>query len=158
MSDVVIRKGKEQDVSELLALIVELAIYEKEPGTVIITEQQLVQDCFGSDAIADFLVADKEGEIIGIALYYQKYSTWKGRCLFLEDLVVSEKHRRLGIGKALFDKLVAEARTLGSMRLEWQVLDWNEPAIQFYKKINAQLDGEWINCKFDKDQLEKYQR
>jgi GNAT superfamily N-acetyltransferase len=95
---------------------------------------------------------------MGIALFYQKYSTWKGRCLFLEDLVVSEKHRRLGIGKALFDKLVAEARTLGSMRLEWQVLGWNEPAIQFYKKINAQLDGEWINCKLDKDQLEKYQR
>ena len=158
MSDFVIRKGKEQDVSGLLALIVELAVYEKEPGAVSVTEQQLVQDCFGSDAIADFLVADKEGEIIGIALYYQKYSTWKGRCLFLEDLVVSEKHRRLGIGKALFDKLVAEARTLGSMRLEWQVLDWNEPAIQFYKKINAQLDGEWINCKLDKDQLEKYQR
>ena len=105
MSDYVIRKGKEQDVSELLALIVELAIYEKEPEAVVITEQQLVQDCFGPDAIADFLVADKEGEIMGIALFYQKYSTWKGRCLFLEDLVVSEKHRRLGIGKALFDKL-----------------------------------------------------
>ena len=158
MSDYEIRKGKEQDVSELLALILELAIYEKEADAVDITEQQLAQDIFGPEAIVDFLVADKEGEIMGIAIFYQKYSTWKGRCLFLEDLVVREKYRRLGIGKALFDKLVAEARTLGSMRLEWQVLSWNEPAIQFYKKINAQLDGEWINCKLDKDQLEKYKR
>lgn len=158
MSDFVIRKGCEEDVPGLLALIIELAIYEKQPEAVTVTEEQLVQGCFGPSSIADFLVAEKEGDIIGIAFYYQKYSTWEGPCLFLEDLVVGENYRRLGVGKALFDELVEQARRLGSMRLEWQVLDWNKPAIQFYKKINAQLDGEWINCKFDKDQLEKYQR
>ena len=158
MSELIIRPGQEKDVSGLLALIVELAIYEKEPEAVVVTEEMLLQDCFGEKAVANFLVAEKDQMVVGIALYYPKYSTWKGRCLFLEDLVVSEKHRRQGIGEALFDELMALAGREKAMRLEWQVLDWNEPAIKFYKKLNAQLDSEWINCKFDKDQLEKYQR
>lgn len=157
MSEFIVRKGKAEDIRGLLDLIIELAVYEKEPDAVIVTEDQLREDCFGDHPLFEFLVAEMGNEIAGIALYYRKYSTWKGRCMFLEDLVVGEKHRRLGIGQALFDELVAIAKKDGAMRLEWQVLDWNEPAINFYKRLNAQLDSEWINCKLDRNQIQQYQ-
>ena len=105
-----------------------------------------------------FFVADTGSEgIIGIALYYVKYSTWKGRCIFLEDIIVTEKHRQKGIGRLLFDEVARVARDLKVKRLEWQVLDWNEPAIRFYKKLNAVLDPEWINCKLTGEQLANYE-
>ena len=103
----------------------------------------------------DFFVAEKE-TIIGIALYYIKYSTWKGKCIFLEDLIVTEEFRKYGIGKKLFDEVVNVTKEMKAARLEWQVLEWNEPAIKFYKKLNSNFDKEWINCKLTGEQIQNY--
>ena len=140
----------------VMALIKELAEYEKAPDEVITNANLLRDDGFGDNPLFKCLVAEVNEEIVGIALYYPKYSTWKGRCLYLEDLVVRESARRMGIGKMLFDRLVSEARDFGAQRLEWQVLDWNGPAIKFYEKINANLDDEWINCKLTSEQIKTF--
>ena len=110
---------------------------------------------FGSNKIFDFFVAQENDVIIGMALYYFKYSTWKGKCLFLEDIIVTESQRGKGIGKLLFDKIIEVSKETNVRRMEWQVLDWNTPAINFYKKYAATLDGEWINGKLTNAQLEK---
>ena len=101
-------------------------------------------------------VAELHDKVLGVALYYEKYSTWKGRCIYLEDLIVTEKHRGIGAGKALFEAVIQEAKQRNSGRMEWQVLDWNQSAIDFYKKYEAELDGEWINGKFRREQLQKF--
>jgi len=150
-----IRKGTIQDLPHILNLIKELAAYEKAPNEVVVTIDQMENWGFGNDKIFDFFVAEKNGSIIGIALYYFKYSTWKGKCLFLEDIIVTEAERRHGIGKLLFDEVAKVAKADGVKRMEWQVLEWNEPAIQFYRKYGAHLDGEWINCKLTHDDPQK---
>ncbi len=144
------------DIPEILGLIKQLAIYEKAADEVVVNEAILLQDGFGIHKIFDCFIARTEDQRIrGMALYYTKYSTWKGRCLFLEDIIVDEQYRGFGIGKALFKAVYEVARNSKSGRLEWQVLDWNEPAIGFYKRFNAQFDAEWINCKFSFDQLQQ---
>ena len=141
-----IRTGTIQDLPRLRELIVQLAVYEKEPNAVEVTIAELEKDGFGDDAIFNFFVAEVEGVIQGIALHYFKYSTWKGKCLFLEDIVVNQEFRGQGIGKLLFDEIVKVAAENQCKRLEWQVLKWNTPAIEFYKnKYSANLDGEWLN-------------
>ena len=110
---------------------------------------------FGKDKIFDFFIAIENDVIVGLALYYFKYSTWKGKCLFLEDIIVTESQRGKGIGKLLFDKIIEVSKETKVRRMEWQVLDWNEPALNFYNKYNATLDGEWINGKLTDTQLEK---
>ncbi|MDE0771766.1 MAG: GNAT family N-acetyltransferase [Salibacteraceae bacterium] len=149
MNNILLRKGTPSDIPELLALIKELAAYEKEPEAVIVTEKLLLEDGFGDNAIFDFLVLEKDGIVAGIALYYTKYSTWKGRCLYLEDIIVKESERMNGFGSMLLKELVSIAEKTGVKRLEWQVLDWNEPAINFYKKHKAIIDGDWLNCKVE---------
>lgn len=139
-----IRKAERGDEKAILELIKELAEYEREPDAVINTEKQLAIDLF-DDNICDCFVYIHEKSIIGIALYYISYSTWKGRCLYLEDLYVQPQHRRLGAGKKLFTALLEEGKKMGVKRMDWQVLEWNEPAITFYKKIGATLDPEWLN-------------
>jgi len=109
----------------------------------------LLEDGFGDNAIFDFLVVEKDGIVAGIALYYTKYSTWKGRCLYLEDIIVKESERMNGFGSMLLKELVSIAEKTGVKRLEWQVLDWNEPAINFYKKHKTIIDGDWLNCKVE---------
>ena len=151
-----IRKGEKNDIEPLLELIKELAMYEKAPDEVVVTADELKSDCFGDTPVFYFFVAEYEKKIIGIALYYIKYSTWKGKCVFLEDNIVYEPYRQMGAGKKLFDAVVFTAKQLKVKRLEWQVLDWNKPAIAFYKKLNANFDDEWINCKLTKEQIEKY--
>ena len=99
-------------------------------------------------------IASSEGEIIGVAIFYEKYSTWKGRCTYLEDLIVTESKRGVGAGKALFEGVINYAKERNSGRMEWQVLDWNQPAIDFYKSYNAELDGTWYNGRFTKEQLQ----
>ncbi|MFM7596492.1 MAG: N-acetyltransferase family protein [Flavobacteriales bacterium] len=132
------------DVPAIHGLIVELAVYEREPDAVINTISSLEADLFiQKRCFAE--VSEFEGEIVGFALYFFGYSTWKGRTLYLEDLYVKETYRKHGIGQALFNTVVEIAKREGVRRMDWQVLEWNTPAIAFYKKNKALLDGEWIN-------------
>ena len=148
-----IRKGMPKDAEAIHRLIVELAIYERAEQEVTTTVDQLREDGFGDDAIYRLFVAEVEGEVVGMALWYEKYSTWKGRCGFLEDLVVRESHRGKGIGKALFLAVAEACAAADYGRMEWQVLDWNEPAIGFYKSLGAELDPEWLNGKLTREGL-----
>ncbi len=152
-----VRKGLKSDLSAALDLIKELALYEKAPDEVIVTIEDMERDGFGENPVFNFFVAEVDREIAGIALYYVKDSTWKGKCIFLEDIIVTEQYRKHGIGKKLFDEVVKVSKELDVQRLEWQVLDWNEPAIRFYEKINSNLNKEWINCKLTKEQILQYQ-
>jgi GNAT superfamily N-acetyltransferase len=149
-----IRKGTQTDIIQALNLVKELAAYEKAPYEVEVTPEEMLEWGFGIDKQFDFFVALQNNVIVGLALYYYKYSTWKGKCLFLEDIIVTESHRGKGIGKLLFDKVVQVSKEMKVRRMEWQVLDWNTPAIEFYKKYDATLDGEWVNCKLTNHQLE----
>lgn len=154
--NITIRKGIKTDLPQVHGLIQELAEYEKAPQEVTNTLADMETDGFGPQPVFEFLVAEAEGKIIGICLYYMAYSTWKGKMLFLEDLVVTEAYRRYGVGKKLFDAFARRARELGAKRLKWQVLEWNEPAITFYQKLNANLDAEWINCNMSEEQIAAY--
>lgn len=151
-----VRQATPEDIPTVHALIVELAIYERAGNEVETTVAQLIEDGFGPERIFELFVAESEGAIVGMALWYTKYSTWKGKCGFLEDLVVSDKFRDKGIGRALFEAVAAECAQRNFGRMEWQVLDWNEPAIGFYKKLGAELDPEWLNGKFTRDGLEQF--
>lgn len=153
--EAIIRKGTEADIERALNLVKELAAYEKAPLEVEVTPEEMSAWGFGPDKQFDFFVAELDGVIVGLALYYFKYSTWKGKCLFLEDIIVTESQRGKGFGKLLFDKVVQVSKAEKVRRMEWQVLDWNTPAIEFYKSYAAGLDGEWINCRLTNQQLEK---
>lgn len=156
MQTISIRKGVKADLPQVLQLIRELAIYEKAGGEVIVTVNDLEKDGFGAHPLFYFFVAETDNKIVGIALYYIKYSTWKGKCVFLEDLIVTESYRKFGIGKKLFNEVVKASKELYAERMEWQVLDWNEPAIKFYKTYDANFDSEWINCKLVGEQIQNY--
>ena len=149
-----IRKGEKKDLQQVLELVKELALYERAPNEVITNVQQMERDGFGENSVFRFLVAEAENKIIGIALYYTAYSTWKGKYIYLDDLIVTEKLRRSGTGKLLFDALLKEAKREGANQLRWHVLEWNEPAINFYKKYNATLDPEWITGRMSREQIQ----
>ncbi|MDQ3534677.1 MAG: GNAT family N-acetyltransferase [Bacteroidota bacterium] len=152
----IIRRGTINDLEGVYNLIIELAHFERAPEEVENTLEKMKVDGFGKNPIFEFYIAEQDNEIIGLALYYFSYSTWKGRAMHLEDLVITESLRKKGLGKLLFDKVVERAKELQVGRLTWQVLDWNEPAIQFYKKVNAQFLNEWITCRLTREQLENY--
>lgn len=156
MNQINIRKGINSDLPQVLLLIKELAIYEKAEQEVTLTVDELEKDGFGAQPLFKFFVAESEHNIIGIALYYIKYSTWKGKCVFLEDLIVTASHRKFGIGKKLFNEVIKVAKEIKAERMEWQVLDWNEPAINFYKSFNTNFDAEWVNCKLVGEQIQHY--
>jgi GNAT superfamily N-acetyltransferase len=158
MASATIRIGIRSDVPATFRLIKELALYEKAPDQVTITLKELEEDGFGANPIYGLFVAEIDAEIVGIALYYEKYSTWQGRCIYLEDIVVSETHRGKGIGHQLFQAVIGVSKERNAARMEWQVLDWNEPAINFYKKYNANLDGEWLNGKLTREQIQAYEQ
>ena len=139
-----IRSARTGDETAIHGLIQALADYERAPDEVINTPEQLKIDLF-EDKVCDAIVVENEGQIVGFALFYTSYSTWKGRCLYLEDFFVLPEFRRGGIGGKLFREVVEVARERGVKRMDWQVLEWNEPAIGFYKKHEAILDPEWIN-------------
>jgi len=149
IENVIIRTAKPQDMQAVNDLIHELAVYEKAADQHINTAEQLIEDGFGKHKVFDCVVAELNQKVIGFALFYTSYSTWKGKCLYLEDFLVTEKLRGQGIGKLLFDEVyrIAKKRKVG--RFEWQVLNWNTPAINFYKKYNAILDDEWLNGKIE---------
>ncbi|MBK7148248.1 MAG: GNAT family N-acetyltransferase [Bacteroidetes bacterium] len=154
----IIRRGTETDISGMMCLVKELALFERAPEAVVNTEAMLLEDGFGKHSIYKVFVAEDvaTNDIIGMALYYTAYSTWKGKIFFLDDLVVTERFRKFGIGKRLLDEVLREAHEAGVEQIRWQVLDWNEPAIAFYKKIGAELDPEWITCKMSKAEIAAY--
>jgi GNAT superfamily N-acetyltransferase len=141
-----IRKGIESDLEHVLLLIVELAVYEKAPNAVTNTLEKMKEDGFGKNPVFGFFIAELKEEIVGISLYYTRYSTWKGRCLYLEDIIVTERYRNNGIGGLLFEETKRFAIENNFISLNWQVLNWNKPAIHFYKKYHATFDEEWTNC------------
>lgn len=146
----VIRKAEKKDCSQMLELINELALFEKAPEEVTVTLSHFEKSGFGENPVWWGFVAENSGnKIVAIAIYYIRYSTWKGQTMYLEDIIVTEKYRRFGIGQQLLDALKIEAKEKNLPFIQWQVLDWNEPAILFYKKNDAQLDDEWINCKLE---------
>ncbi len=144
-----IRRAERTDCKRLLELVQELADYEKAPQEVTVTLEHFEESGFGENPVWWAFVAEINGKVEGFALYYIRYSTWKGQCLYLEDFLVTEQLRGKGAGKLLFDRIIEEAKEKGFKRMVWQVLEWNEPAINFYKKYNATLDPEWVNGSID---------
>ncbi len=140
--------AEEKHVAKIFSLIKELALYEKAPEQVTNTEEKLHHDLF-LDPICEAIVAVENDIVLGFALYYTSYSTWKGRSLYLEDFYVSEDHRRRGIGQLLFDEVVRIAKDRKMARMDWQVLEWNQLAIDFYQKNEALLDPEWVNGRYN---------
>lgn len=152
MRDFLIRKGEEVDMASLMELIHELAVYEKAPEMVVNTQEKLLEDWKLHKAF-DFIVAEMNGDVKGISLYYPRYSTWRGRCFYLEDLYVRPENRGQGLGLALLEETAKIAKSQGAIRLDWQVLDWNSPAVEFYENQGAMIEKEWWNCKMT---LEKF--
>lgn len=144
-----IREGKKEDLPAVFELMRELAIYENGLDQVSNTIEKMEEDGFGVNPIFGLIVAESGNEIIGSSIYYYRYSTWKGKRMYLEDLIVTEQKRGEGAGKMLFDETLEIAKKTNCTGMMWQVLDWNEPAINFYKKYQTNFDGEWINCNID---------
>jgi GNAT superfamily N-acetyltransferase len=142
---ITIRRAVKEDCPRLLELVRELAVYEKAPDEVTVSLEHFENSGFGQAPVWWAFVAEENGHIYGFALYYIRYSTWKGQAMYLEDIIVTEAARGKGIGKLLFDRLIEEAREKGFKRMVWQVLEWNKPAINFYNKYKAEFDGEWLN-------------
>jgi GNAT superfamily N-acetyltransferase len=150
-----IRKGTVSDLPRVLELVIELATFERAPEQVINTVKQMERDGFGESPAYGFFVAENENGIVGLALYYWRYSTWKGKRLWLEDIIVTESERGKGIGKLLFEKMLSFCLEQNSEGMMWQVLDWNTPAIDFYKKYGADVRTEWLNCTLERNQIEE---
>ncbi len=156
MIDFSIRKGTKKDMSSVLKLITELAIFEKEPNAVKITADDLLQNGFKENPAFYTFVAEFNDEVVGMALYYHRFSTWDGISIHLEDLIVTKKHRGKGIGKALYDYVLEDALQRGAKRVEWVVLDWNLPAITFYKSTGAAMLENWNLCQMSKAKIRAY--
>jgi GNAT superfamily N-acetyltransferase len=145
--EVLIRKGNAHDVPAMLALIRELAEYEKAPAEVETTEASMLRDGFGGQPLFHSLVAEYNGRLLGLAVFYTAYSTWKGKMIYLDDLIVTQSMRGKGVGKKLFDATVDWAKNCGARQLRWQVLEWNTTAIRFYQHYPTSFDPEWWTCK-----------
>lgn len=146
---VTVRAAEKADCEAMLELVRELAVYERAPDEVTVSMEHFIESGFGDKPVWWAYVAEAEGKVIGFALYYVRYSTWKGQRMYLEDILVTEAWRRRGVGRQLMDKLVAVAKEKGFTGITWQVLDWNEPAIDFYKAYNAKFDPEWVNVSIE---------
>jgi len=144
--NIVIRRAVKEDCERLMELVNELAVYEKAPEEVTVSLSHFIESGFGEHPVWWAFVAEADGIVQGFALYYIRYSTWKGQRLYLEDFLVSESMRGKNLGKLLFDRIIEEAKEKNFKGIVWQVLEWNEPAINFYKKYDANFDGEWVNC------------
>ncbi|MDQ3277089.1 MAG: GNAT family N-acetyltransferase [Bacteroidota bacterium] len=151
---ITIRRAVREDCARILELVKELAEYERAPQEVTVTLEHFEESGFGEKPVWWAFVAELDGRVEGFALYYIRFSTWKGQRMYLEDFLVTEKLRGQGIGKRLFDTLIVEAREKGFTGIVWQVLEWNEPAINFYKKYKANFDAEWVNCSVSIDRIQ----
>ncbi|HEV2481214.1 MAG TPA: GNAT family N-acetyltransferase [Puia sp.] len=149
MENISIRRAVRDDCPRLLELIRELAEYERAPQEVTVTPDHFMESGFGPQPVWQAFVVTVDGRVEGFALWYIRYSTWKGQRLYLEDLIITQAMRGRGLGKLLFDRLIREMRERNYSGMVWQVLDWNEPAINFYKKYQAKFDAGWINCSVD---------
>lgn len=148
---ILIRHAVKEDCSRLLELVKELALYEKAPEQVTVSLDHFIESGFGSQPVWWAFVAEENGIVQGFALYYIRYSTWKGQRMYLEDILVTESMRGKGLGALLMDALIKEAKEKKFSGIVWQVLEWNEPAINFYKKYKANFDAEWVNCAMEID-------
>lgn len=151
-----IRKATKNDIPSVLELIQELATFEKEPDAVVVTVDDLVRDGFSENPLFQCFVAEVDGEIIGMALYYYRYSTWKGKTIHLEDLIVKENKRGTGAGFALYKEIIKQGKAENVRRIEWNVLDWNTPAIDFYEKSGAKVLGDWRVVHMDDKGIEQF--
>lgn len=151
-----IRKGNSEDMEAVLDLIQELADFENEPDAVVITVEDLIRDGFSSTPLFHVFVAEVATEIVGIALYYYRYSTWKGKTIHLEDLVVKEKMRSSGVGFALYSEVIKQGKKDKVRRIEWNVLDWNTPAINFYKNSGAKILDDWKVAQMDEAAIDAF--
>jgi GNAT superfamily N-acetyltransferase len=152
----IIRKGEKKDMKAVLELIQELATFEKEPNAVVVTVADLERDGFGDNPMFYTFVAEFDGDLVGVALYYYRYSTWKGRTIHLEDLIVKEKMRGSGLGFALYAEIIAQANRDKVRRIEWNVLDWNTPAIDFYSKSGAKVLADWRVVHMDENGINEF--
>ena len=152
----IIRKATKNDMPSVLELIQELATFEKEPDAVVITVDDLVRDGFSENPLFQCFVAEVDNEIIGMALYYYRYSTWKGKTIHLEDLIVKENKRGTGAGFALYKEIIKQGKAENVRRIEWNVLDWNTPAIDFYEKSGAKVLGDWRVVHMDDKGIEQF--
>lgn len=153
---ITIRRAVRQDCPRIMELIKELALYERAPQEVTVTPEEFENAGFGDKPVYKAFVAEKNQHIIGFALYYIRYSTWKGCRMYLEDLLVTERERGQGAGKLLFDELIREAKRMDFNGITWQVLDWNEPALNFYKKYEAGIEAGWLNGSLSREQIMNY--
>ena len=151
-----IRKAQISDMPAVLGLIKELASFEKEPDAVLLTLTDLQRDGFSENPLFHTIIAEVNEEIVGMALYYYRYSTWKGRTIHLEDLVVKENSRGTGCGIALYTEIIAQGKRDGVRRIEWNVLDWNTPAINFYEKSGAKVFKDWLVAQMDENGIDNF--
>ncbi|NHM04892.1 GNAT family N-acetyltransferase [Flavobacterium celericrescens] len=152
----IIRKAFKKDMPSVLELIQELAIFEKEPDAVVVTADDLVRDGFSENPLFQCFVAEVDSEIIGMALFYYRYSTWKGKTIHLEDLIVKENKRGTGAGFALYKEIIKQGKAENVRRIEWNVLDWNTPAIDFYEKSGAKVLSDWRVVQMDDKGIEQF--
>ena len=152
----IVRKGHREDMPAVLELIKELAVFEKEPDAVVVTVEELERDGFGTNPLFNTFVAEEDGEIIGMALFYYRYSTWKGKTIHLEDLIVKEEKRGTGAGSALYKEVIKFARQEGVRRAEWAVLNWNTHAIDFYERSGATVLKDWFTVQMHEQEITKF--
>jgi GNAT superfamily N-acetyltransferase len=151
-----IREGKREDMPAVLGLIKELAAFEREPDAVVVTVEELVRDGFGENPLFHTFVAEADGEVIAMALFYYRYSTWKGKTLHLEDLIVKEDRRGTGAGSALYKEVIKFAKADGVRRVEWVVLNWNTHAIEFYERSGAAILHDWLTVQMNEEGITKF--
>ena len=155
--DAIIRKAHKDDCPSILALIKELAVFERQPDAVIIDENDILEQAFSDNPLIFIYVAEVKHQVVGMALYYFNFSTWKGRSIHLEDLIVQKEHRHQGIGKALMAKVIEIAEVENAGRMSWEVLEWNEPAIRFYESLGTTFYKDWHLCRLFREDIKRIQ-
>ena len=155
-NNIIIRHATRADMAAVLRHIKKLAKFERAPQAVMVTVDELEQDGFGFNPLFQVTLAEVDGNIVGMVFYYEGYSTWKGKLVFLEDLYVDDNYRRKGIASKLIDKVIEYAQLVNAKRVKWQVLNWNEPAKELYKKYNVDFDEEWIDCNLTYEQIKNF--